>query len=65
LQRKIANQLVPLWYQERSLKKEDGAQKQDDKAYRSLVGSLLYLTATRLDIVFDINYLFRFMQSPS
>lgn len=65
LQRKIANQLVPLWYQERSLKKEDGAQKQDDKAYRSLVGSLLYLIAIHPDIVFVVNYLSRFIQSPS
>jgi hypothetical protein len=47
------------------LMKEDGAPKTDGKAYRSLVGSLLYLTATRPDIVFTVNYLSRFMQSPS
>jgi hypothetical protein len=45
--------------------KEDGDPKTDGKTYRSLVGSLLYLTATRPDIVFAINYLSRFMQSPS
>jgi hypothetical protein len=45
--------------------KEDGAPKTDGKAYRSLVGSLLYLTAARPDIVFVVNYLSRFMQSPS
>jgi len=44
---------------------EDGAPKTDGKAYRSLVGSLLYLTSTRPYIVFAVNYLSRFMQSPS
>ena len=47
------------------LLKEDGAPKIDGKTYKSLVGSLLYLTATRPDIVYVVNYLFRFMQSPS
>jgi hypothetical protein len=47
------------------LMKEDRAPKIDGKAYRSLVGSLLYLTATHPDIVFVVNYLSRFMQSPS
>jgi len=45
--------------------KEDGAPKTDGKAYRSLVGSLLYLTTTYPNIVFDVNYLPRFMQGPS
>ena len=39
--------------------------KTDGKAYRSLVGSLLNLTATRPDILFVVNYLSRFMQDPS
>jgi len=47
------------------LMKEDGAPKTNGKTYRSLVGSLLYLIATRPDIVFAVNYLSRFMQSPS
>jgi len=51
--------------QGQKLMKEDEALKTDGKAYRSLVGSLLYLTATRPDIVFAVNYLSRFMQSPS
>jgi len=45
--------------------KEDGAPKTDGKAYKNLVGSLLYLTATRPDIHFAVNYLSRFMQDPS
>jgi hypothetical protein len=47
------------------LMKEDEAPKTDGKSYRSLVGSLLYLTATRPDILFVVNYLSRYMQDPS
>ncbi|KAK4393540.1 Retrovirus-related Pol polyprotein from transposon TNT 1-94 [Sesamum angolense] len=45
--------------------KEDGSQKVDGSMYRSLIGSLLYLTATRPDIMFATSLLSRFMQSPS
>ncbi|KAK4387768.1 Retrovirus-related Pol polyprotein from transposon RE2 [Sesamum angolense] len=45
--------------------KEDGSQKFDGSIYRSLIGSLLYLTATRPDIMFATSLLSRFMQSPS
>jgi len=41
--------------------KEDRAPKTDDKAYRSLIDNLLYLTTTCPDIVFAVNYLSRFM----
>jgi hypothetical protein len=44
---------------------EDGAKKVDAKSYRSLVGSLMYLTATRPDIMQAISLISRFMQSPS
>ncbi|XP_039133273.1 secreted RxLR effector protein 161-like [Dioscorea cayenensis subsp. rotundata] len=33
--------------------------------YRSLVGKLLYLTHSRLDICFSVSYLSRFLNSPS
>ena len=47
------------------LTKDDGAPCVDGRMYRSLIGSLLYLTSTRPDIVFAVNYLSRFMQNPS
>ena len=47
------------------LQKDDGAQKFDAKIYRSLVGSLIYLTNTRPDIVYPVSLISRFMQDPS
>ncbi|GKV40993.1 hypothetical protein SLEP1_g48576 [Rubroshorea leprosula] len=44
---------------------EDGYEKTDASIYRSLVGSLLYLTTTRLDLMYAASLLFRFMHSPS
>ncbi|KAF2283878.1 hypothetical protein GH714_016754 [Hevea brasiliensis] len=41
---------IPLVVNEK-LSKEDGAEKADASMYRSLVGSLLYLTATRTDLI--------------
>ncbi|BBN67326.1 hypothetical protein Prudu_42S000600 [Prunus dulcis] len=38
------------------LSKEDGSEQADEKVYRQIVGSLLYLTATRPDIMFAANY---------
>ncbi|XP_027348149.1 uncharacterized protein LOC113859625 [Abrus precatorius] len=45
------------------LKKNDGATKADTSCYRSLIGSLLYLIATRPDIMYVVSLLSRFMQS--
>ncbi|XP_074267354.1 secreted RxLR effector protein 161-like [Silene latifolia] len=33
--------------------------------YRGIVGCLLYLTASRLDLMFSVSLLSRFMQNPS
>lgn len=36
----------------------------DSKTYRSLVGGLLYLTATRPDLMFSASYLSRYLKEP-
>ncbi|XP_059663652.1 secreted RxLR effector protein 161-like [Cornus florida] len=47
------------------LMKEDGSKEADSSLYRSLVGSLLYLTASRPDIMYATSLLSRFMHNPS
>ncbi|RHN42089.1 putative RNA-directed DNA polymerase [Medicago truncatula] len=47
------------------LQLNDGSEKADPKAYRSLVGSLIYLTNTRPDIVHSVSLVSRFMNEPS
>ncbi|KAM1775099.1 hypothetical protein ACFX12_044389 [Malus domestica] len=47
------------------LKKKDGSEPADVSLYKSIVGSLLYLTATRPDLMFSASLLSRFMQNPS
>ena len=39
--------------------------KVDAFIYRSLIGSLLYLSATRSDLMFSVSLISRFMHSPS
>ncbi|XP_021639461.2 uncharacterized mitochondrial protein AtMg00810-like [Hevea brasiliensis] len=51
--------------QNKKLRKEDGSNKVDAGIYRSLIGGLLYLSATRPDIMFATSLLSRFMQAPS
>ena len=41
--------------------KEDGTHQVDEAHFRSLIGCLMYLTATRLEIQFPISVLSRFM----
>ena len=43
----------------------DGEKLEEPSAYRSLIGSLLYLTTTRPDLMFPAGLLSRFMSSPS
>jgi len=38
--------------------------KMVDEMHRNLVGSLLYLTASRSDILFVVSLLYKFMHSP-
>ncbi|XP_027774298.1 uncharacterized protein LOC114077999 [Solanum pennellii] len=46
------------------LGKYEESEKVDDSMYRSLIGSLLYLTASRPDILFVVSLLSMFMHSP-
>lgn len=46
------------------LKSNDGA-KFDENQYKSLVGSIIYLTQTRPDITQAVSMLSRFMHNPS
>ncbi|XP_071712835.1 uncharacterized mitochondrial protein AtMg00810-like [Rutidosis leptorrhynchoides] len=47
------------------MRKEDGSEKADTSKFRSLIGSLLYLTATRPYIMYATSQLSRFMQNPT
>ncbi|GAV78017.1 hypothetical protein CFOL_v3_21485, partial [Cephalotus follicularis] len=47
------------------LSKDDGTDMADSSVYRSLIGNLLYLTATRPDLIYSASLLSGFMQSPS
>ncbi|XP_075486423.1 secreted RxLR effector protein 161-like [Primulina tabacum] len=47
------------------LQLNDGSEKVDPKIYRSLVGSLIYVTHTRPDISFAVGVVSGFMHDPS
>eukprot|EP00253_Pinus_taeda_P035853 PITA_35853 len=46
------------------LSKEDSSKGFDPSLYKSIVGSLMYLTATRPDIMHVVSLIFRFMERP-
>lgn len=45
--------------------KENGAEKVDEELYRSMIGCLMYLTATRPNIVHVVSLLSRYMHCAS
>ena len=51
---------IPLVVNEK-LRKENGGKMVYETHFRSLVGNMLYLTATRPDIMFAASFLSRFM----
>ena len=51
--------------QKEKFSKDDGAEKFDEGQYRSLIGCLMYLTATRLNIMFTVSLLSGFMHCAS
>jgi len=46
------------------LSKEDSSKDFDPSLYKSIVGSLMYLTTTRPDIMFAVSLISRFMERP-
>lgn len=46
------------------LSKEDNSKDFDPSLYKSMVGSLMYMTATRPDIMYDVSLISRFMERP-
>ncbi|RVW21204.1 Retrovirus-related Pol polyprotein from transposon RE2 [Vitis vinifera] len=45
--------------------KENGVEKVDEGLFRSMIGCLMYLTATRLDIMYVVSLLSRYMHCAS
>ena len=46
------------------ISKEDSSKHFDPSVYKSIVGSLMYLTATRPDIMYAVSLISRFMEKP-
>jgi hypothetical protein len=46
------------------LSKEDKGSKVDPTLFKRLVGSLMYLTTTRPDIMYGVSLISRFMETP-
>lgn len=51
--------------QSKKLSKNDDSREVDVKLYRSMIGSLLYLTATRSDMMYSVSMLSKFMNKPT
>lgn len=55
---------TPLVPQRKHQDEEEEEEYVDVKGYRSLIGGLLYLTATRPDLMFSASYLSRYLKEP-
>lgn len=47
------------------LNKDHGGKKVDSTLYKQIVGSLMYLTATRPDIMYSVSLISRYMENPT
>jgi hypothetical protein len=45
--------------------KDEGNTSIDATTYKQMVGSLMYLTATRLDLVYVVSFIIRFIEKPT
>jgi len=57
----IDNPISPLT----KLVMDDESPSVEEKLYRSIIGSLLYLTASRPDIIFSVGLCARFQSKPN
>lgn len=48
-----------------ALCRDDGVDLVDEKNYKSIVGSLIFLTHTRPDITYSVSLVSRYMTNPS
>ena len=57
----VHNPVVPSF----KLTKDEGGVEVDSTVYKQMVGSLMYLTATRPDLMFIVNLISRYMERPT
>jgi hypothetical protein len=54
---------MPIMYKEK-LSKVQATNKVDETLYRNIIGSIMFLSITRLDIAFVVGILSQFMHYP-
>jgi len=57
----VKNSIVPDF----KLTKDEGGVQVDSTLYKQMVGSLMYLTATRPDLMFVVSLISRYMEHPT
>lgn len=58
---RVKNPVVPGF----KLVKDEGGTGVDATAYKQMVGSLMYMTATRPDLAYVVSLISRFMERPT
>jgi hypothetical protein len=57
----VKNPIIPGF----KLTRDEGGVQVDSTLYKQMVGSLMYLTATRPDLMFDVSLISRYMEHPT